>query len=81
MRRAIASFRLAFEAIVGVLLLGNAAFKLCQLMAPMQPGPSIGTLIGTVIGAVFVWDAFRLRRQLNRIDTQTEPSADGEEPK
>ena len=59
------AFRLAFESIVGVLLLFSS-------WRSLAPSPlmhlTIATLLGVLIGTALVLDALRLRRILNRID-------------
>lgn len=72
MKRVLLSFRLALEAIAGVLLLGNAALKIIEYFTRQGLGPTVGTLIGIAIGIPLVWDALRLRALLNKIDTQSE---------
>lgn len=68
MNRAILSVRLALEALLGVLILLNAPFKLIRLM---QTGPLsewIGAAVATLIGIALVADAVRVRRRLKTLD-------------
>jgi translation initiation factor 2 gamma subunit (eIF-2gamma) len=81
MKRALLFFRLAFEAIVGVLLLLNVPLKIYQYFMLKQPGTTVGTLIGTVVGTALVWDAFRLRRLFSKIDSQCLPGTEDQESK
>lgn len=70
MKRVLLSLRLAFEAIVGVLLLSNAVLKLVDYFAGRGLGPTVGTLIGIALGIPLVWDALRLRGLLNQAQHQ-----------
>jgi hypothetical protein len=72
MKRVFLSLRLAFEAIVGVLLLGNAVLRLSEYFTHRGLGPTVGTLIGMAVGIPLVWDAMRLRGLLNKADAQSE---------
>jgi hypothetical protein len=72
---------MAFEGIIGVLVLFNAPFMLFRSGRDGSPGLIIGSAIGTLIGIALVADAFRVRRHLNALDAKIEESEVGENSK
>jgi hypothetical protein len=68
MERMFLGFRLAIESIFGLIFLGNSIWSVVQSFQSHILVPA--TLIGLVVGSLFVWDAFRLRRVMNRVDEE-----------
>ena len=74
MRRALLAVRLAFEAIIGILILFNVGthilFNGLRSVVTGPPGTVIGTVIGILIGIAFVVDAKRVSRHLKVLDAK-----------
>lgn len=90
MGRAFSSVRMAFEGIVGVLILFNVCTK---TPAPLLRAVETGTydaafwetllpgLVMALIAAALLADAFRLRRRLAALDARIEETSDNENSK
>lgn len=68
MKRISLSVRLAFEAIIGVVLLFNIVTNIVRWLVGVGSGPTIGMAIAACIGMALVVDAARVRRKLSALD-------------
>jgi hypothetical protein len=71
MKHAYLTIRLAFEALIGVLLL----FK-CAIAIFPEGNSSIATIVGALLGLGLTFDAFRIHRMLNLLDAALDPPQD-----
>jgi hypothetical protein len=72
-KRAYLSIRLALESVVGVFLLFGCGYA---LMTAPRMNWTIGNFVGIIFGIGLPFDAFKVRRMLNQLDSANDPMPD-----